>query len=131
MPKCLCCVKRPRCDVAAEVERNIVLGIDLIALKSIATSNRAFGRIVRDSFNIDGAHAARCMLVARRYGDWRQITDRLSWATLVELSAPSTPEPVRHELEARILAGAIVLPRDVRRARRLMPSDQTPPRTAA
>jgi hypothetical protein len=42
----------------AIVERNIVLGIDLLALRNAAGSNREFARMVRHSFDIDPARAA-------------------------------------------------------------------------
>ena len=74
-------------------ERNIVLGIDLIALRNAAGSNREFARMVREAFDIDPARAALYARVARIYGDRRDITSRVNWKTLVVLATAS--EPVR------------------------------------
>jgi hypothetical protein len=112
-----CCVNNCAIARLAETERNIVLGCDLLALKSIYATRRSFVRMVRDSFNIDEAHAARCMLVARRYGDRRDITNCVSWATLVELSAPETPDSVRRDIEQRVIDGERVSATDIYKAR--------------
>ena len=119
MPKCSCCVKRPRCEIAqlAEVEENVTLGADLIALRNaFATSDRSFGRLARRAYNISPTMASQLVTVARRYGNQRSITDRLSWSALVELSAPSLPDDVRRELERRILDGERISAADISRA---------------
>jgi hypothetical protein len=101
----------------AEVERKITLGIDLVALRSIATTDRDFNRMLREHYQIDRANAATCARVARLYGDRRDISGRLSWRALVELAAVSMPEAVRCELEKRILAGERIGATEIRRAR--------------
>ncbi|MGO4513859.1 hypothetical protein AB4Z51_43550 [Bradyrhizobium sp. 2TAF36] len=44
--------------------------------------------------------------VARLYGSRPEIFTAVGWNALAELSSPSTPESVRLEIEARIMAGA-------------------------
>jgi len=77
----------------AIVERNITLGVDLIALRNAAGSNREFSRMARRAYDIDPARAALYARVARAYGDRRDITSRVNWKTLVVLATAS--EPVR------------------------------------
>ena len=51
------------------VERNITLGVDLLAMRNIAGSNREFSRMARRAFDIDPARAMLYARVARAYGD--------------------------------------------------------------
>jgi len=88
------------------VERNIMLGIDLIAPRNVAGSNREFSRIARRTYGLDPVKAALHARVARAYGDRRDITSRLNWAALI-----------RQGFEERVLAGERVAANDIRRAR--------------
>jgi hypothetical protein len=96
-------------------ERNIVLGIDLIALRNAAGSNREFARMVREAFDIDPARAALYARVARIYGDRRDITSRLNWKALVALATAS--EPVRLEFEERIVRGECIGAAEIKQRR--------------
>ena|SRR6516162_4459138 len=96
-------------------ERNLMLGIDLIALRNVAGSNREFSRMARRTYGLDPVKAALHARVARPYGDRRDITSRLNWAALVALA--DAPEPIRQGFEERVLAGERVVANDIRRAR--------------
>ena len=96
-------------------ERNLMLGIDLIALRNVAGSNREFSRMARSTYGLDPVKAALHARVARAYGDRRDITSRLNWAALVALA--DAPEPIRQGFEERVLAGERVVANDIRRAR--------------
>ena len=96
-------------------ERNLMLGIDLIALRNVAGSNREFSRMARRTYGLDPVKAALHARVARAYGDRRDITSRLNWAALVALA--DAPEPIRRGFEERVLAGERVVANDIRRAR--------------
>ena len=50
-------------------ERNLMLGIDLIALRNVAGSNREFSRMARRTYGLDPVKAALHARVARAYGD--------------------------------------------------------------
>jgi hypothetical protein len=99
------------------VEKNIALGLELLALRSSIKGNCAFGRQVRRRFDIDGQHACEVMKVARAYGTWPEIFTRLSWNALLMLASPTMPSAVRQELEARILAGESISGPDIVSAR--------------
>jgi hypothetical protein len=99
----------------AIVERNITLGIDLLALRNAAGSNREFAGMARRTFDIDPARAALYVRVARVYGDRRDITSRLNWKALVALSTAS--EPVRLEFEERIVRGECIGAADIKQRR--------------
>jgi len=47
-------------------ERNLMLGIDLIALRNVAGSNREFSRMARRTYGLDPVKAALHARVARR-----------------------------------------------------------------
>jgi len=96
----------------AIVERNITLGVDLIALRNAAGSNREFSRMARRAYDIDPARAALYARVARAYGDRRDVTSRLNWKALVALATAS--EPVRLEFEERIVRGERVNAADIK-----------------
>ena len=96
-------------------ERNLMLGIDLIALRNVAGSNREFSRMARRTYGLDPVKAALHARVACAYGDRRDITSRLNWAALVALA--DAPEPIRQGFEERVLAGERVVANDIRRAR--------------
>ena len=97
------------------VERNITLGIDLLALRNAAGNNREFARMARQTFDIDPARAALYARVARAYGDRRDITSRVNWKALVALA--TTSEPVRREFEERIVRGERIGAADIKQRR--------------
>ena len=99
----------------AIVERNITLGVDLLAMRNIAGSNREFSRMARRAFDIDPARAMLYARVARAYGDRRDITSRLNWKALVALATAS--EPVRLEFEERIVRGERIGAADIKQRR--------------
>jgi hypothetical protein len=55
-------------DPRPGVEKNIALGLKLLALRATIKSNCAFRRRVRRQFEVDAKHAAEVMKVARLYG---------------------------------------------------------------
>jgi hypothetical protein len=114
-----CCVNKPHCAITrlAEAERNIVIGIDLLAMRRIYTSDGDFDQMIERCFGITAAHAAACMQVAKLYGDRRAITNNLTWDALVELSAPSLPAPVRRDIEQRVIAGERITVVDIKQRR--------------
>jgi hypothetical protein len=121
-----------------EVEKNVALGMDLIALRATIKSNCAFGRQVRRRFEVDAQHSCEVMKVARAFGTRPEIYRRLSWEGLLQLSSPTMPAPVRQRLEARILAGEKIVASDIVRARGTLktgrprrPADQSAARMAA
>ena len=97
------------------VERNIPLGVDLLAMRNVAGSNREFSRMARRAFDIDPARAMLYARVARAYGDRRDITSRVNWKALVALATAS--EPVRLEFEERIVRGERIGAADIKRHR--------------
>ena len=99
----------------AIVERNITLGVDLLAMRNVAGSNREFSRMARRAFDIDPARAMLYARVARAYGDRRDITSRVNWKALVALATAS--EPVRLEFEERIVRGERIGAADIKRHR--------------
>ena len=113
-----------------EVEKNVALGMELIALRATIKSNCAFGRQVRRRFEIDAQHSCEVMKVARAYGAKPEIYRRLSWEGLLQLASPTMPAPVRQRLEARILAGEKVVASDIVRARGTLKNGRPPTRPA-
>jgi hypothetical protein len=81
------------------VEKNIALGLELLALRSAIKSNYAFGRAVRRQFDIDGQHSCEVMKVARVYGAKPEIYTRLSWNALLHLASPTLPAAARDALD--------------------------------
>jgi hypothetical protein len=81
------------------VEKNIRLGLDLLALRATIKSNYAFGRAVRRQFDIDGQHCCEIMMVARVYGARPEIFTRLSWNALLDLASLALPAATRAALE--------------------------------
>jgi hypothetical protein len=100
-----------------EIQAKLELGRKLLALRATTPGNCNFGRLLRKQFDLDQASATEAMSVARAYGQRWEITSRLSWAALVELSSPSVPATVRRELEAKIIAGKRIGALQIRRAR--------------
>src|SRR6516165_4357336 len=109
----------------AIVERNITLGVDLLAMRNIAGSNREFSRMARRAFDIDPARAMLYARVARAYGDRRDITSRLNWKALVALATAS--EPVRLEFEERIVRGECIGAADIKARMSTLRTNQTAP----
>lgn len=98
------------------VEKNIALGVELLALRSAIKSNATFGRAVRRQFDVDGQHACEVMKVARVYGARPEIFTRLSWNALLHLASPNLPAAAREALEYRIIAGERIGAPEIRRA---------------
>lgn len=99
------------------VEKNIALGLELLALRSAIKGNTAFGHAVRHRFDVDGQHACEVMKVARVYGTRPEIFTRLSWNALLHLASPALPAAAREALERRILAGHRIGAPEIRAAR--------------
>jgi hypothetical protein len=91
-----------------EIEQNIALGVELLALRATTPSKTWFGQRARAQFNVDQLHASKAMRVARLYADRPEIYRAASWVTLVELSSPKMSQSVRQAIEAKILAGQAV-----------------------
>ena len=122
-----------------QIEKNIALGVGLLALRAATPSNSRFGRQARARFDVDHLQTSRAMRVARLYAERPEIYRSVSWVTLVELSSPKMSSSVRQAHEAQILAGESVTAPQIRRARgrlkggspkRAQP-DQAAPRMAA
>lgn len=71
---------------------------------------------------MSATEGAAAMSVARRYADRPDITERVSFITLVALASPSFSNVIRSELEAAIIAGKRVARTDVIRARGPLPT---------
>ena len=110
--------QKPPPAAKAKKQANIQLGVDLIALRNISTSNSDFGRLVRTRYGIDPPHASACMRVARLYADNDKIVARLSWPALVALASLSVLRSVRKAFEVRIMAGERITAAEIRRSRR-------------
>jgi hypothetical protein len=102
---------------APEVEKNVALGVELLALRSRTKSNREFGRLRDRLFDVDTKRSVQCMMVARAYAERPEIYRRLSWKALRDLASPSLPVSARQDLERRILAGESIGGPDIVRAR--------------
>ena len=100
------------------VERKIELGRQLAEIRDATPNNRRFGAIVRRQFDIHKAtEASEMARVARLHGDRPEIFGNVSWHALTELASTSTPDDLRRQFEARILAGERVNGAEVIRAR--------------
>jgi hypothetical protein len=99
-----------------EVQRRVALGSELLALKATA-GWRQFGRQAHAQFGIEPLAIASLTSVARLYANRPEITSRLSWNALTELSSRSLPASIRQDIEARILAGYRVVATDITKAR--------------
>jgi len=100
-----------------EIEKNIALGVGLLALRAATPGNSQFGRLARARFGVDQIQTSRAMRVARLYADRPEIYRAASWVTLVELSSPKMSSSVRQAHEAKILAGESVTAPQIRKAR--------------
>ena len=100
-----------------EIEKNIALGVELLALRAATPSNTRFGRELRARFDVDQKHASQAMRVARLYATRPDIYRAVSWRTLVDLASPKMSQAVRHAFETKVLAGQSVSAPEIRRAR--------------
>jgi hypothetical protein len=100
-----------------EIEKNIALGNELLALRAATPSNTRFGRELRARFDVDQKTASQAMRVARLYATRSEIYRAVSWRTLLELSSPKMSPAVRRALEAKVLAGQSITALQIRRAR--------------
>jgi hypothetical protein len=101
-----------------EIEKNISLGKELLALRASIACNKQFGRERRRRFpDVDSITAARTMRVARLYAGRPEIWRAASWRTLIELASPKMAPSMRQALEAKILAGETITAPQIRKAR--------------
>jgi hypothetical protein len=100
-----------------EVQAKLNFGKQLLALRATTPGNTALGKLVRKQFDIPQSEATEAMRVARLYGQRWEITSRLFWAALVDLSSPSITAAARHRLEEKIVAGTHVGGPEIRRTR--------------
>jgi hypothetical protein len=92
--------KRPRpVDI---VKDRLPLGVSLLELKGQCDRSE-FGRLAHERLKIEppSATAYRSMAAAALYADRPEITSRVSWEALRELSAPSLPWQVRQKTRSR------------------------------
>lgn len=116
-PKVKCEPKPPAWLIRVPgVERNVALGIELLKLRSALKNNRAYGRQVRQQFDIETKLAVGALRVARLYGARPEIYSRLSWNALVHLASPALPAAAREALERRIIAGELIVATEIRAA---------------
>lgn len=103
--------KPSRPSKADVVRDRLALGTALIGPDVTAACER---------YNVDPAMltAQRAVAVAKLYGDRPEITSRVSWSTLCELSRPSLPRDLRRKFEAAIISGQTVRAPQIERARR-------------
>lgn len=100
-----------------EIERNIALGVKLLALRAAIPGNAQFGRELRARFDVDHIHASRVIRVARLYATRPEVYRAVSWRTLVELASPKMSEALRQAFEQKVLAGEQLSAPKIRRAR--------------
>lgn len=84
-------------------------GCDLLAVKE-RLEHGLFLEWVRTEMRLEPRTAQNFMQAAERFGDKSEIVSYLPPTVLYQLSAPSTPEPVRAAVLRRIEAGEIVPP---------------------
>ena len=92
----------------------VAIGLDLIAAKE-RLPHGAFGDWIHAEFGMSESAATKIMNVGKAYGGKSVIITDLTPTVLYELSAPSTPEPVREEIERIAGAGDKVSVDDVKR----------------
>jgi hypothetical protein len=103
---------------AGIVERRIELGHELAKLRDVMPDNRRFGAIVRQRFDLhDANEVGEMMRVARVYSGRSENYRAIGWRALVELASQATPDSVRLEIEARIMAGERVTGKEIIRGR--------------
>jgi hypothetical protein len=100
------------------IEKNIALGVELLALRATVPGNAPFGREVRKRFpGVDNIEASQAMRVAKMFSSKPEIYRSVGWRALVELASPKMSQALRQRIEADILAGRPVSAPQIRRAR--------------
>lgn len=108
--------ERIRVRMKRTAEDIIAIGIDLVAVKE-RLPHGAFLPWIEAEFGMGEDTARNFMRVAGRYGKSGNIPD-LTPSVLYELAAPSTPEPVRQQIEAKAKAGENISVEEVKRLKR-------------
>jgi hypothetical protein len=121
--------KRPARTKAEVVTHYLALGVAL--LKSKQEEPERSTVLVHELHKVDpkGATAQRAMAVARLYADNWEITDKVSWESLVELSR--SPPDLRRKFETAILGGQKVFGQQIRTARQARARRTGDPRDSA
>lgn len=86
------------------VQSILEIGRDLMRVKG-QLGHGNFGAWLALEFGGVARTAQNYMLAAERFGDKSEIISQLSPSTIYRLAAPSTPDPVRQEVVARLEAG--------------------------
>ena len=92
-------------------------GRDLLEVKN-ALGHGLFTQWLAQTFPFTERTAQRWMSAAERYGAKSEVTSVLKSEVLLLLAAPSTPEEVRQEIEARAIAGERITVAEVERLKR-------------
>jgi hypothetical protein len=92
-------------------------GRDLLEVKN-ALGHGLFTQWLGQTFPFTERTAQRWMSAAERYGSKSEVTSVLKSEVLLLLAAPSMPEEVRDEIEARAVAGERITGADVERLKR-------------
>ena len=92
-------------------------GRDLIEVKN-ALGHGLFTQWLAQTFPFTARTAQRWMNAAEQYGAKSEVTSVLKSEVLLLLAAPSTPEEVREEIEARATAGEKITVAEVERLKR-------------
>lgn len=108
--------ERIRVRMKRTAEDIIAIGTDLVTVKE-RLPHGAFLPWIEAEFGMSEDTARNFMRVAGRYGKSGNIPD-LTPSALYELAAPSTPEPVRQQIEAKAKAGENISVEEVRRLKR-------------
>jgi hypothetical protein len=104
---------RIRTRMSHTAQSIIEIGRDLIAVKA-RLGHGNFLPWIDSEFGMTDKSAERFMSVAERFGDKFDSVSTLSATALYELAAPSTPEEVRSEVEARVASGQSVTTAEVK-----------------
>ena len=92
-------------------------GRDLLEVKN-ALAHGLFTQWLAQTFPFTARTAQRWMTAAEQYGAKSEVTSVLKSEVLLLLAAPSTPEDVREEIEARATAGEKITVAEVERLKR-------------
>jgi hypothetical protein len=92
-------------------------GRDLLEVKN-ALGHGLFAQWLAQTFPFTERTAQRWMNAAEQYGAKSEVTSVLKSEVLLLLAAPSTPEDVREEIEARAVAGERITVAEVERLKR-------------
>jgi hypothetical protein len=104
---------RIRSRMTHSAQSIIEIGRDLIRVKERLGHGNFLPWIDRE-FRMTEKTAERFMSVAERFGDKFDSVSTLGLTALYELAAPSTPEEVRSEVEARVASGQSVTTAEVK-----------------